>query len=269
MLASARRQAWRRTAASASPPVPDRNVGRAFTPAAKALRYRRVFGTIQASFRRQSWRRAAASASPPVPGRPAIPGKRHRPDKPFSDGNEKETRMIKLIATDLDGTLLDPKSRLDPGRFWRVFDRIKAAGCHFVLASGDQYYCMRNYFGPRGGGTELCSRKRRLGPGRGRPARCSAPPSRKRFGSRWPARCGITGPIPRRRCWSAAKSRLTCPPTCRPTWQPSWRIFIPAPPWRRIWTPSTTRSSNSALLGAGGGGPTGGSTACAAACPPA
>lgn len=58
--------------------------------------------------------------------------------------------MIKLIATDLDGTLLDPKSRLDPGRFWRVFDRIKAAGCHFVLASGDQYYCMRNYFGPRG-----------------------------------------------------------------------------------------------------------------------
>ena len=49
MLASARGRVWRRTAASASPPVPGRNVGRAFTPAAKALRYRRVSGTMQAS----------------------------------------------------------------------------------------------------------------------------------------------------------------------------------------------------------------------------
>ena len=49
MLASARGRAWRRTAASASPPVPGRNVGRAFTPAAKALRHRRTSGTMQAS----------------------------------------------------------------------------------------------------------------------------------------------------------------------------------------------------------------------------
>ena len=49
MLASARGRVWRRTTASASPPVPGRNVGRAFTPAAKALRYRRVSGTMQAS----------------------------------------------------------------------------------------------------------------------------------------------------------------------------------------------------------------------------
>ena len=34
MLASARGRAWRRTTASAAPPVPGRNVGRAFTPAA-------------------------------------------------------------------------------------------------------------------------------------------------------------------------------------------------------------------------------------------
>ena len=49
MLASARGRAWRRTTASALPPVPGRNVGRAFTPAAKALRYRKVSGTMQAS----------------------------------------------------------------------------------------------------------------------------------------------------------------------------------------------------------------------------
>ena len=49
MLASARGRAWRRTTASALPPVPGRNVGRAFTPAAKALRHRRTSGTMQAS----------------------------------------------------------------------------------------------------------------------------------------------------------------------------------------------------------------------------
>ena len=49
MLASARGRAWRRTTASTLPLVPGRNVGRAFTPAAKALRYRGVSGTMQAS----------------------------------------------------------------------------------------------------------------------------------------------------------------------------------------------------------------------------
>ena len=49
MLASARGRAWRRTTASALPPVPGRNVGWAFTPAAKALRHRRTSGTMQAS----------------------------------------------------------------------------------------------------------------------------------------------------------------------------------------------------------------------------
>ncbi len=49
MLASARGRVWRRTAASTSPLVPARNVGRAFTPAAKALRHRRLSGTMQAS----------------------------------------------------------------------------------------------------------------------------------------------------------------------------------------------------------------------------
>ena len=49
MLASARGRAWRRTAASVSPPVPARNVGRTISPAAWGLRHRKVSGTMQAS----------------------------------------------------------------------------------------------------------------------------------------------------------------------------------------------------------------------------
>ena len=49
MLASARRRAWRGAASSALSPVPGRNVGRAFSPAAWGLRHRRVCGTMRAS----------------------------------------------------------------------------------------------------------------------------------------------------------------------------------------------------------------------------
>ena len=49
MLASARRWAWRKPGVYALPPGPGRNVGRAISPAAWGLRYRRVSGTMQAS----------------------------------------------------------------------------------------------------------------------------------------------------------------------------------------------------------------------------
>ncbi len=85
MLALARGRAWRRTTASALPPVPGRNVGRAFTPAAWGVQHRKVSGPMESSSRRQAWRLAAASALPPVPGRhvgraftPAAKALRHR-----------------------------------------------------------------------------------------------------------------------------------------------------------------------------------------------
>ena len=47
--------------------------------------------------------------------------------------------MIKLIITDMDGTLLDDNHRIND-EFWEVFEMIKERGILFVSASGRQYY---------------------------------------------------------------------------------------------------------------------------------
>ncbi|MBR1584137.1 MAG: HAD-IIB family hydrolase [Clostridia bacterium] len=55
--------------------------------------------------------------------------------------------MIRLIASDLDGTLLDEMGRLPDG----IFDRIrllKERGVHFAAASGRQYGNLRRLFFP-------------------------------------------------------------------------------------------------------------------------
>lgn len=46
--------------------------------------------------------------------------------------------MIKLIATDLDGTLLDEKSEINP-EFYKVFEKLRERGIMFSAASGRQY----------------------------------------------------------------------------------------------------------------------------------
>jgi Cof subfamily protein (haloacid dehalogenase superfamily) len=46
---------------------------------------------------------------------------------------------IKLVATDMDGTLLNHQGEL-PANFFSVFERLKAKGIHFVAASGRQYF---------------------------------------------------------------------------------------------------------------------------------
>ena len=46
--------------------------------------------------------------------------------------------MIKLIATDLDGTLLDEKSEINP-EFYKVFKKLRERGIMFSAASGRQY----------------------------------------------------------------------------------------------------------------------------------
>jgi Cof subfamily protein (haloacid dehalogenase superfamily) len=53
--------------------------------------------------------------------------------------------MIKLIATDLDGTLLDDKKQIHPS-FWDVHYELIQRGIIIVAASGRQYYTLKEQF---------------------------------------------------------------------------------------------------------------------------
>lgn len=53
--------------------------------------------------------------------------------------------MIKLIVSDMDGTLLDDNKKLH-NDFWEVFDELKKRGIYFVPASGRQYFNIYEYF---------------------------------------------------------------------------------------------------------------------------
>lgn len=57
--------------------------------------------------------------------------------------------MIKLIATDMDGTLLDEKGHL-PAGFTDILDRLRAKNIKLVVASGRPYYTLQTNFGPVG-----------------------------------------------------------------------------------------------------------------------
>ena len=57
---------------------------------------------------------------------------------------------IRLIASDMDGTLLDTDGQV-PERFWPLLERILAAGILFSPASGRQYQTLRAIFGDRDG----------------------------------------------------------------------------------------------------------------------
>lgn len=54
---------------------------------------------------------------------------------------------IKLIAADLDGTLLDSRKQMPQGLF-RLIDRLHESGVRFAPASGRQYYNLREMFAP-------------------------------------------------------------------------------------------------------------------------
>ena len=49
--------------------------------------------------------------------------------------------MIKLIAADMDGTLLDSQKRLPP-ELPALLAELKAAGIRFAATSGRQYYTL-------------------------------------------------------------------------------------------------------------------------------
>lgn len=53
--------------------------------------------------------------------------------------------MIKLIATDMDGTLLNDEKKIDK-IFWEVHKKLTEKGIYFVVASGRQYFNIRKNF---------------------------------------------------------------------------------------------------------------------------
>jgi len=55
--------------------------------------------------------------------------------------------MIKLIATDMDGTFLDSHKKFDP-EFIDIFYQLKDKDIKFVIASGNQYYRLYQKFVP-------------------------------------------------------------------------------------------------------------------------
>ena len=56
--------------------------------------------------------------------------------------------MIKLIATDMDGTLLDEDKKL-PSEFFGILNRLKEKGIAFVIASGRSYVTLYENFRPK------------------------------------------------------------------------------------------------------------------------
>lgn len=52
----------------------------------------------------------------------------------------------KLIAVDMDGTFLDDHKDYDRQRFARLMPELRARGIQFVVASGNQYYQLRDFF---------------------------------------------------------------------------------------------------------------------------
>ena len=55
--------------------------------------------------------------------------------------------MIKLIATDMDGTLLDSSKRFSM-EFFDIFTELRKKGIKFVIASGNQYFRLYQKFLP-------------------------------------------------------------------------------------------------------------------------
>lgn len=58
-----------------------------------------------------------------------------------------ERKMIKLVATDMDGTFLDSKKEFDP-KFIDIFHELNKLHIKFVVASGQQYYRLYQRFIP-------------------------------------------------------------------------------------------------------------------------
>lgn len=56
--------------------------------------------------------------------------------------------MIKLIASDVDGTLLKEESQNLNPNIYDIIRQLKEMDIHFIAASDRQYYNLRNIFAP-------------------------------------------------------------------------------------------------------------------------
>ncbi|OFP46775.1 haloacid dehalogenase [Streptococcus sp. HMSC067H01] len=54
---------------------------------------------------------------------------------------------IKLIATDMDGTLLDPKGQVDIPRLEKILDQLEERGIRFVIATGNEIHRVKQLLG--------------------------------------------------------------------------------------------------------------------------
>ena len=54
---------------------------------------------------------------------------------------------IRVIATDMDGTLLDPKGQLDLPRLEKILDKLDQRGIRFVISTGNEIHRMRQLLG--------------------------------------------------------------------------------------------------------------------------
>lgn len=54
--------------------------------------------------------------------------------------------MIKLIAVDMDGTFLNSQSKYNEARFKEIHSKLDEKDIHFVVASGNQYYQLKDFF---------------------------------------------------------------------------------------------------------------------------
>ena len=57
--------------------------------------------------------------------------------------SDKKKMDIRVIATDMDGTLLDPKGQLDLPRLEKILDKLDQRGIRFVIATGNEIHRMR------------------------------------------------------------------------------------------------------------------------------
>lgn len=64
--------------------------------------------------------------------------------------------MIKYIASDLDGTLLQNEAQKPDNETLELIRRLTEAGIHFIAASGRQYINMYRMFGPVQDMISLC-----------------------------------------------------------------------------------------------------------------
>lgn len=53
---------------------------------------------------------------------------------------------VKMVAVDKDGTFLDDNKQYNRARFAACYQRMKARGIKFVVASGNQYYQLKSFF---------------------------------------------------------------------------------------------------------------------------